>query len=169
MPHEWTAEVAEFQHQTTVRALEWMIGEAAGRGLESGLILLPGEALGDAGWRELAGLPGVAWFGLTPYWVFQQIPSDRFEPYLRHWLNRLLAATAELPVRSVGWIQAFAIPAGREGELARGIEIMDEMGIDMIAVWAFKACEAMSALAPDDPARVWSTIKTAVRARGERM
>ena len=166
MPAEWNDEVAAFQHESTMSALTWMIEEATRRGLQSGLILLPDEAIGDAGWRELVELPGVTWFGLTPYWVFQQVPSSQFEPYLRHWCERMLAATAGLPVGTVGWIQAFGIPAGREVELARGIEIMDELGIEMIAVWAFRACEAMSALAPDDPATVWATIETAARARG---
>jgi hypothetical protein len=170
MPSIWTEQVAAFQHESTVRALAWMVDEAAQRGLESGLILLPDDALvdapGDAGWRELAGLPGVTWFGLTPYWIFQGVPPSGFEPYLRHWLERMLTATEGLPVRTVGWIQAFAIPAGREAELARGIEIMDEMGIDTVAVWAFRACEAMSALAPDDPAKVWAIIESAVRDRG---
>jgi hypothetical protein len=79
----------------------------------------------------------------------------------------MIEATDGLPVRTVGWIQAFGIPSGRESELARGIEIMDELGIDMVAVWAFRACEAMSALAPDDPTLVWSTIEQAAhRLRG---
>ena len=163
MPVEWTEEVAAFQHASTMQALAWMIAEASSRGLQSGLILLPDEALGDSGWRELAEMPGVAWFGVTPYWVFQQVPSSEFESYLRRWIQRMIDATDGLPVRTVGWIQAFGIPSGRESELARGIEIMDELGIDMIAVWAFRACEAMSALAPDDPALVWSTIKQAAR------
>lgn len=168
MPSEWTDEVAEFQSRSTMSALEWMIEEASKRGLQSGLILLPDEALGDEGWRELASLPGVTQFGLTPYWFFQQVPADEFEGYLRHWLDRMLAATADLPVQTVGWIQAFGVPAEREGELGRGIEIMTEMGVDTIAVWAYRACEAMSALAPDDPALVWSTIETAFRAQGAR-
>lgn len=166
MPVAWTAEVAAFQHGSTVSALTWMIEEASSRGLESGLVLLPDEALGDAGWRALASLPGVTWFGATPYWFFQQIPVPDVEHYLRTWLERQLAATRDLPVRTVGWIQAFGVPAGREAELRRGIEIMDEAGIDMVAVWAFRACEAMSALAPDDPAQVWATIERAVRAKG---
>ena len=166
MPVEWTAEVAAFQHDSTMSALNWMIEEASRRGLESGLVLLPDEALGDAGWRALASLPGVTWFGATPYWFFQQIPAPEVERYLRFWLERQLAATEGLPVRTVGWIQAFGVPAGREPELRRGIEIMDEVGIDMVAVWAYRACEAMSALAPDDPARVWATIEQAARARG---
>ncbi len=169
MPRVWTDDVAEFQHASTMEALEWMIAEATWRGLESGLILLPDEALGDAGWRELAQLPGVTQFGLTPYWMFQRIPASGYEDYLRHWLGRMLAATDGLPVRTVGWIQAFSVPEGREAELARGIEIMDEVGIDMVAVWAYRACEAMSSLAPDDPARVWATIEQAVRARRERV
>lgn len=169
MPALWTAEVAAFQHDSTMRALEWMVAEATRRGLQSGLILLPDEALGDAlgdtSWRGLASLTGVTWFGVTPYWMFQQVPAAEIEPYLRRWCGRMIAATEGLPARTVGWIQAFAVPAGRETELARGIEIMDEMGVDMIAVWAFRACEAMSELAPDDPAQVWSTIERALRAR----
>ncbi|MCO5221714.1 MAG: hypothetical protein M9947_09065 [Thermomicrobiales bacterium] len=165
MPAVWTDEVADFQHDTTMRALEWMIAEATARGLESGLVLLPDEAIGDRGWRALASLPGVTWFGLTPYWVFEQVPSENVEPWLQQWLERMQAAIDGLPVRSVGWIQAFAIPAGREAELARGIEIMDELDIDMVAVWAFRACAAMSELAPADPLKVWTTIETAVRAR----
>jgi len=166
MPQEWNEQVAGFQHDSTMQALDWMIGAANERGLQSALALLPDEALGDRGWRELASKPGVQWFGVTPYWIFQQIAPAEFEVYLRRWCQRMIAATADLPVHTVGWIQAFAVPAGREPELARGIEIMDEMGIDMIAVWAFRACVAMSALAPDDPARTWATVEAALRARG---
>lgn len=167
MPVEWTDEIAVFQHASTMQALAWMIAEASSRGLQSGLILLPDEALGDEGWRTLAEMPGVACFGVTPYWVFQQVPSSEFEAYLRRWCQRMIDATDGLPVRTVGWIQAFTIPSGRESELARGFEIMDELGVDMIAVWAFRACAAMSALAPDDPALVWSTIAQAARRRAE--
>ncbi len=163
MPVEWTDDIAAFQHASTMQALAWMIAAASSRGLQSGLILLPDEALGDRGWRELAEMPGVAWFGVTPYWIFQQVPSAEFESYLRRWCQRMTDATEGLPVRTVGWIQAFGIPSGREAELARGVEIMEELGLDMIAVWAFRACEAMSALTPDDPQLVWSTIEQAAR------
>lgn len=165
MPTEWTEAVASFQHETATRALRWMIAEAQARGLRSALVLLPDETLGDRGWRDLVMQPGVAWFGVTPYWLFQQVPQSEIEPYLRCWCQRTIDATRDVPVRTVGWIQAFGVSAGREHELARGIEIMDDMGIDMIAVWAYLACEAMSTLAPDNPARVWKTIKTAVSAR----
>lgn len=166
MPEEWTPEVTRFQHDSTVSALTWMIEQASSRGLESGLILLPDDAIGDSGWRALASLPGVTWFGATPYWYFQQIPAPDVERYLRYWLERQIAASEGLPVRTVGWIQAFGVPAGREAELRRGIALMDEAGIDMVAVWAYRACEAMSGLAPDNPALVWETIEGAVRARG---
>lgn len=168
MPTEWTEQVALFQHGSTMRALDWMIAEANRRGLQSALVLLPDEALGDAGWRELAHKPGVRWFGATPYWFFQQVPPSDFEAYLRRWCQRMRDATVDTDARTVGWVQAFGVPAGREAELTRGITIMDEMGIDMVAVWAYRACVAMSTLAPDDPRRVWETLETALRARSQR-
>lgn len=168
MPREWTESVARFQHESTMRALTWMIDQASARGLESGLILLPDDAIGDSSWRELASLPGVTQFGLTPYWFYQQVPAGAFETYLRHWLQRMLASIDGLPVQSVGWIQAFGVPAGREAELARGIAIMNELGIDTIAVWAYRACVAMSRLAPDDPDLVWEIVTTSLRDRGAR-
>lgn len=169
MPLEWSGEVSVFQHESTMEALTWMVEQASRRGLESGLVLLPDDTTGADSWRALASLPGVTWFGATPYWFFQQIPASEFEGYVRHWLKRQRAATEGLPVRTVGWIQAFGVPAGRERELQRGIEIMEDAGIDMIAVWAYRACEAMSGLLPDDPTEVWETIERAVRGMGTRV
>ncbi len=169
MPDDWTGQLADFQHDSTMDALDWMIAEADRRGLESALVLLPDEAIGDRGWRELATKPGVRWFGATPYWFFQQVSPADFEDYLRRWCQRMRWATEGSTAGTVGWIQAFGVPVGREMELARGIEIMDEMEIDMIAVWAFRACEAMSTLAPEDPRRVWEIVTSALRTRADRV
>jgi hypothetical protein len=159
MPVEWDADVAAFCEQTVAEALEFLIDEAAARGLDSAIILLPNESLGDSGWRELASRPRVRYFGVSPYWMFQNVRRDEIEDYLRRWCRRIVAATEGQRAESLAWIQAFSVEAGREEELARGIEIMREEGVDVICAWAYRACEAMSALAPDDPERVWEVVQ----------
>jgi hypothetical protein len=158
MPADWTDYVAHFQHETIMRSLFWLIDSAREWGLDSGVILLPDEGAGDRGWREITTHPGVTVFGVSPYWVYQKVPLPEIETYLRRWCDRIVAATKDLPVESLAWIQAFSVPGGREAEISRGIDIMRECGIETIAVWAFRACEAMSALAPDHPPLVWETV-----------
>jgi hypothetical protein len=158
MPVEWDNDVAEFTFGTLFDTVVWLIEQASARDLESGVILLPDESVGDRGWRELAALPGVRTLGVPPYWVFQGVPEAEIESYVRRWCERAVAATQDVSATSLAWVQAFSVPAGRESEISRGMEIMQETGIDMIAVWAYRACEAMSGLAPDNPSLVWETV-----------
>ena len=89
---------------------------------------------------------------MSPYWVYQQVPVDEIESYLRRWCKRVVTATEGQDVQSLAWIQAFSVPAGREAEIERGMEIMREEGIEVICAWSYRACEAMSKIAPDNPA-----------------
>jgi hypothetical protein len=161
MPHEWDAEIAEFVHRSLADTVVWCVGEADQRGLGSSIVLLPEDTNDTSIWHELAAQPGVRYFGGTPYWVFSGYPPEDMPRYLTNWCARLMEATAGTHAETVGWIQAFSIPAGREHEIRQGVEIMRASGISSIAVWAFRACSAMSALAPDDPDLVWATVKEA--------
>jgi hypothetical protein len=81
------------------------------------------------------------------------------ETYLSLWAGRILEATAGTDAEPLGWIQAFGIPAGREPEVERAVEILRDAGVTTIAVWSYLACVAMSGLAPDDPAAVWTAVE----------
>jgi hypothetical protein len=159
MPVRWDEDVAAFCHQTVSGALDFLIDAATERGLASLVILLPDESLGDQGWREIASNPAVQYFGVSPYWVFQGVPEPEIAPWLRGWCRRVVAATEGEAARSLAWIQAFSVPAGREPEIARGMEIMRDEGIETICAWSYRACSAMSRLAPDDPDAVWEAVK----------
>ncbi len=159
IPVEWDDDVATFCHQTVCRVLDFMIEAARDRGLASAVIFLPEEALGDHGWREIAANPDVRYFGVSPYWVFQGVAVAGIEQYVRRWCKRVVAATEGLDAQSLAWIQAFSIPAGREDEIELGMQIMREEGIDVVCAWSYRACEAMSGLAPDNPALVWETVR----------
>jgi hypothetical protein len=161
MPVEASEEVDSFVQRLLSETVIWLVEAAHRRGLGSSIVLLPDERAGTDDWPRLAALPGVRYFGVTPYWVFEGIAAEEMPAYLRGWCERLVAATAGTAAEPLGWIQAFALPAGREAEIPAGVAIMRATGIRSIAVWAFRACEAMSALAPDDPDLVWATVKRA--------
>ncbi len=161
MPRSWDDEVAAFQHDFLVETVRRLVADADGRGLRSSIILLPDETTGSRGRSELARLPGVDSLGLTPYWFFAGIAATEMPDYLARWCGRVVEAVAGTEVEPMAWIQAFGVPAGREAELERGMELMRAEGIRSIAVWAFRACAAMSGLAPDDPERVWDSVRRA--------
>lgn len=161
LPHDWDKEVAEFVHRSLAETVRWCVAEAGQRGLGSSIVLLPDGTDDATGWHELAALPGVRYFGGTPYWVFGGYPPEDVPQYLASWCARLVEATTGTLAKPLGWIQAFSIPAGRESEIRQGVDIMRTSGISSIAVWAYRACSAMSALAPDSPDLVWATVKEA--------
>ena len=161
MPREWDPEVSAFVARLLDDTVRWLVAEGERRGLGSSIVLLPDDQAGSGGWRDLASLNGVRYFGGTPYWVFAGYPPDDMPAYLTRWCARLIEATAGTGAEPLGWIQAFSVPAGREYEIERGIEIMREAGISSIAVWAYRACSAMSALLPDNPDLVWATVQRA--------
>jgi hypothetical protein len=161
MPREWDPVVSEFVARLLDDTVRWLVAEGARRGLDSSIVLLPNDQAGSRGWRDLASLNGVRYFGGTPYWVFEGFPPEDMPAYLTSWCTRLIEATAGTGAEPLGWIQAFSVPQGREQEIERGIEIMTKAGITSIAVWAYRACSAMSALVPDNPDLVWTTVQQA--------
>jgi hypothetical protein len=161
MPTAFDPDVASFTNRLLDDTVRWLVAEATRRGLDSSIVLLPDMQAETDHWPVLAALPGVRFFGGTPYWIFEGLPPDDMTNYLTTWCQRLLTATTGTDAVPLGWIQAFAIPAGREAEIELGVEIMRQAGVASIAVWAYRACEAMSSLKPDNPELVWSTVQRA--------
>jgi hypothetical protein len=78
--------------------------------------------------------------------------------YVRLWANRIRLATQASTAQSVGWVQAFGVPAGRENEIGTAVDLMVETGLDTVAVWSYLACVAMSGLAAADPNATWRAV-----------
>ena len=70
----------------------------------------------------------------------------------------MVAATDGLSAEPLAWVQAFGVPAGREPEIEQAVGLMAEEGVRSVAVWAYRACEAMSELAADDPDSTWRAV-----------
>ena len=159
MPESVTPDVEMFLDDLMSETLAWMVEAARGRGLQSSIVLLANESYDPALWRAAASLPGVRYFGTTAFWLFYGIPEMEMETYLSLWTGRILDATTGTNAEPLGWVQAFGVEAGREPEVERVVEILSDAGVTTIAVWSYLACVAMSGLAPDDPAAVWSAVE----------
>jgi len=158
MPGEHTADVSAFVGELLVATLTGLVRRAADRGLGSAVVLLADEQYDAEDWRAAASLPGVRYFGTTPYWFFSGIGASEMDEFVRRWSRRVVAATDGLSAEPLAWVQAFGVPAGREPEIERAVGLMVEEGIRSTAVWSYRACEAMSELAADDPDRAWRAV-----------
>jgi hypothetical protein len=158
MPGAWDEQVALATHDLLAGALAWLVTGAADRGLDSAVVLLADESYSHEGWQAAASLPGVRYFGCTPYWLFANVPPQERGAYIRLWAQRTLDATAGTGAAPLGWVQAFQVPGGREGEVAESALDLDRAGMQAIAAWSYLACAPMSGLAPDDPDATWAAV-----------
>ncbi len=158
LPQIWTLEAAEFQDHLFSDSLAWLVTAAAERALGSSIVLLADESYDADRWRSIARLPGVRFFGSTPFWFHYGVSSGHMPEYMQLWADRIRLAKRESEAESVGWVQAFGVPAGRENEIDTGIDLLVDARLDTIAVWSYLACVAMSGLAASDPNAAWRAV-----------
>jgi hypothetical protein len=166
MPDVSTAEVELFQDDLLSELVAWLVAAARERGLESAVVLLPDENYDPARARAVAELPGVRYFGSTPFWIRNGVEPAGIAPYLASWAALMHEATAGTPAEPFVWIQAFGIPAGREREIELAVEVLVNSGVGTIAVWSYLACVAMSGLACEDPEAAWAATVRAFSKSG---
>lgn len=168
LPPIASAESERFFGDLLTEVVTWLVGEARLRGLESAIVLLPDENYDADHAAAMAALPGVSFFGSTPFTLRNGVVAADIPAYLRGWADQGIAATRGKPVRSYAWVQAFDVGAGHENEITLAITSLADAGVDLIAVWSYRACEAMSGLACADPDAAWSAVLAgfaAVRSR----
>lgn len=159
MPRAWTPEVAAFQDRLLADSLAWLVAAASERGVGSSVVLLADESYDPDRWRSIAHLPGVRYFGATPFWFHYGVSTEDMPGYVQLWADRIRLATQETDANAVGWVQAFGVPAGGEDEISLGINLLAEAGLDTIAVWSYLACVAMSGLAAANPVATWHAVQ----------
>lgn len=158
LPPVATAESERFSADLLTEVVTWLVAEARQRGLESAIVLLPDENYDASHAAAMAALPGVTYFGSTPFTLRNGVAATDIPGYLRGWADLGNAATAGSPARSYAWVQAFDVAAGHEDEIALAITSLADAGCDLIAVWSYRACEAMSGLACEDPEAAWNSV-----------
>jgi hypothetical protein len=111
-------------------------------------------------WNEISTVGGVANLGSTPFWGMQRADPEK---HVARVGRKLLEVASRAGVETHLWIQGFRIPAGREDEITKSTIVAGELGIDVIAIWGFDACESMSFLSCERPQVAWAAFLKAIR------
>ncbi len=158
VPAASTPEVERFLDDLLADLIVWLVEAARVRGLESAVVLLPDENYVPARARAAAELPGVRYFGSTPFWIRNGIEPGQLDDYLSGWARHMVNATEGTAAEPFAWIQAFDVPAGRETEIEQGIAALLQGGVATLSVWSYLACAAMSELACKNPEAAWEAV-----------
>lgn len=161
MPSKLTEDLIRFRQDTVVsflRELSAAIKKADNR-KRIAVCLLPAvetggvtdrltrpfkELVGIVDWEEIARMGDVDMVGTDPYWIALEklLPTRLFFDGLkwyRRTLNRLIALALKYEKETQAWVQAFNVPAGKEEEIVKGIEIAVEVGVNSIFAWPYRA------------------------------
>jgi hypothetical protein len=109
--------------------------------------------------KEIAELESVTNLGSTPFWALQGADPEK---YVTRIGRELMQVASRAHVQTHVWIQGFQIPAGREEEITRSAMAAGQLGIDVIAIWGFDACESMSFLSCERPQIAWAAFLRAI-------
>lgn len=189
MPSVMNEEVRRFRELFLLEFLTEMCGEAQRLGLRNALCLIPTDfegagldayaervrrwwerqgvfrerpwlEFGIADWDAAASIAGLDIFGCDPYWYAAKAEP---EPFVRAFSRRAVAVAETHGRQSQIWVQAFAVPEGREEELAMGVRVAAEEGANYVAAWSYEGTASMSAIRCARPDVVWETLGRAFR------
>jgi hypothetical protein len=155
------AAVDRFRALSVIYLLGGLTRFAADQGLKSSICVLPHGTMDQPSisWAELASLPGVGEFGTDPYWqAFGFTRPDERDRFIDENARAAKAAAKQAGSETMLWIQAFRVPAAGEDDLLEGAERLVGHAPDAVAIWAFEACAHMSALACENPRRIWRRL-----------
>jgi hypothetical protein len=161
MPSVMDEEVVGFRDESIVSFFTEMTGYAKGKGIRNALCVLPEEnpLIGISSWEKLASVPALDIIGTDPYWIVFNRPLEQYVGEASVKIRDLAARYGKEPQM---WVQAYGVPAGREGEVGRAVEVIAGAGITNIAAWSYRGGAPMN-LASDDPERVWKVLGEAYR------
>ncbi|MBN1574585.1 MAG: hypothetical protein JW984_15415 [Deltaproteobacteria bacterium] len=156
MPVVMDKDVIAFRDDSIVSFFKEMTEYAAGLRMKNGLVMLPEEnyLTGVSSWDRLASIKDVDIFGTDPYWI---IFRKDLEPYVRDAARRVLEISRKYGKEPQIWVQAYKVPAGREWEVVRAVEVIVEEGIRNVAAWSYRGGAPMN-LKSDNPDLVWKVL-----------
>lgn len=158
LPMEMTDEVRTFQEWSMAELLGDACEHAHERGFRNAICIMPPEASnpGFRDWDRAAGIRGLDDFGTDPYWY--SFRGDA-AAYVGGHARRTVEVAQRHGLDHHVWIQAFEVPAGREGEIGVAIDAAVAAGATNLAVWSYDGCSAMSSCECERPDVVWAEVR----------
>jgi hypothetical protein len=130
-------------------------GAVKSRGGENVVCVLPSTLERN----DIPDLETVMSLGSTPFWGMH---GDDPVKYVTRIGRQLIQVASRKHVETHLWIQGFNIPAWREVEITNGTIAAGQLGIDVLAIWGFDACESMSSLSCERPQIAWAAFLKAI-------
>lgn len=166
MPDVLTPELQQFRQDLLLEFLGEMTAYSKARGANNAVCLLPvsESSRENLPWERASSLPGIDIFGTDPYWlVFER----EVQEFVTEQTRKVLAVCQDHDIQPHIWAQAFKIPVGRENEIETALTIAKTEGVNTLAVWGYRGCEALSEIACERPNEVWEVVRRAFsRLRG---
>ncbi len=156
MPKVMDEDVIAFRDGSIVSFFREMTEYGARLRMKNGLVMLPEEnyLTGVSSWDKLASIEEVDIFGTDPYWIIFRKDLD---PYVRDAARRVMEISKKYGKEPQIWVQAYKVPAGREPEVGRAVEVIVEEGIGNVAAWSYRGGAPMN-LRSDNPDLVWKVL-----------
>jgi len=161
LPQALDQEVIRFRDDAIIEFLSELTDYAQKKGLKNAVCVLPDEnpIVGVSTWESLARIPSLSIFGTDPYWMLYDKP---LEEYVSQKSRRVIELCSRYGKEAQIWVQAFLIPAGREKEVGRTVEVIAAEGVKNIAAWAYLGTAFMNHKCADHQ-KVWDVLGEAYK------
>jgi hypothetical protein len=133
--------------------LKWACGRVQQQGKRNVLCIQPQtlpsydrnmiRSLRESGLRNLG--TGLFWF----------LRRETFDDAITRFGDLVIPTTRDCGIDNHVWIQGFQVPSGRESEITEAIVAASRLMPEVIAIWGFEGCAAMSSLACERPDVAW--------------
>lgn len=193
MPTTFDPEVRTFRESSLLRLLRDLCRYGHEKGIENALCLIPTDLathgfpepeerlrsalrrrladaprgnvesmlhVGIGDFEAAASIPDLDVFGCDPYWY---LFGTEAESFVRAYGQEAAAAARRHNRGLQLWFQAFAVPAGREGELRTGLRVAADLGATHVAAWSYEGTASMSKIACPRADIVWNILSEEFR------
>lgn len=153
LPKEQTEEVKEFKRRSTRDFLLNLTRYTDAKGQKNAMTFLPGEKA----WflKTMTQEKSIHVMGGESYFEYDATrPKDIYQHALGHTRElKVWSKRFEKPL--LMWVKGFRIPLGYEKDIVEATRGCVDGGADWVGMWGFDACKHVSAIACQDPDKVW--------------
>ena len=177
MPMKLTDEVIEFRQNSLLHFIDGLLkmAKAIRPEIENILCLMSMNRKGGGyfaegwygvvDWEPFIALPDVDVFSTDPYWIH----NHSWEFFIDN-VQEALELTRRYNKRCQIWVQAIWIEPGKEKFIAQSLFKAAEMGVDMLAVWAFRGESGSNYLSLGaDAEECWQEVVTTYKELSNRI